>query len=141
MCSRSFNNCSKMSTDGNMEARMALTANKIASAAVGISIAAFVMAYLQLMLGNSMSGHALWKTNKAAIGVVARRHRSWRPGLKRVKILYPRISFKLADLVKASRHSSISQKPSTFLLHLARSLNFGWSSELRVDDVTSQHIR
>ncbi|KAH8724097.1 hypothetical protein GQ44DRAFT_760533 [Phaeosphaeriaceae sp. PMI808] len=130
-----------MSEEPNLESLLAQSANKIASAAVSVSIAAFLMAFLPLLLGNLMPGHALWKTNKAAIGAVARRHRSWRLGLKRVEVIYPRISFKLYDLIKASRSCSISQQPSTFLLNLAKGLGFCWSPKLHVDDVTPQHIR
>jgi hypothetical protein len=73
------------------------TANTIAIAAVGISIAAFLVAYLQLLLGSSLTSSALWKTNRAALGSLVHQ-RSWRLTMKRVKVTYPEISFNLGDL-------------------------------------------
>ncbi|CAO2649518.1 Nn.00g069030.m01.CDS01 [Neocucurbitaria sp. VM-36] len=98
-----------MSIDPDVQTQAALTANRLASVAVGFSIAAFLMAYLQLFLGNLMSGQALWKTNQAATGVLAR-HRAWRPSLRRIKILYPKISLQPVQLLQAARSSTPVQK-------------------------------
>jgi hypothetical protein len=118
----------------------ALTANKIASAAVGISIAAILVAYLQLLLGSDMTSNALWKTNRAAIGVVARQ-RIWIPSLRRVKVLYPRISLKLDCILEAAFHSRTTEKSPWFLEHLLSSRHLEWNSSLEPDDATINHIR
>ena len=51
----------------------ALTANKLTSAALGIALAAIVVAYLQIVFGSDRTSNALWKPNKAAIGVLTQR--------------------------------------------------------------------
>ncbi|OAL51054.1 hypothetical protein IQ07DRAFT_599057 [Pyrenochaeta sp. DS3sAY3a] len=102
-----------MSSDSDSQTQAALTANKLASVAVGFSIAAFLIAYLQLFMGNLMSGNALWKTNQAAIGGLAR-HRSWRPSLRRIKILYPKISLQPEHLLQAARNSTQVQTSQLF---------------------------
>ena len=48
----------------------ALTADKIVSAAVGISIAPNITAYLQMLFGSDTTSNALWKTHRAAIRVL-----------------------------------------------------------------------
>ncbi len=103
-----------MSSADDIQTQAALTANKLASAAVGFAIAALVIAYLQLFLGNITSGNALWKTNQAAIGVLAF-HRSWRPSLRRIKILYPKISFQPEQLLQAAHASKRNQHSSGFM--------------------------
>lgn len=101
-----------METDAQTDA--ALVANKIASAAMAISIAALLIGYLQLLLGNLVSGNALWKTDRAAIGVSAA-HRSWRPGLRKVKVLYPQIDFRIESILEASRKSKEDSIETSFL--------------------------
>jgi hypothetical protein len=134
-----------MSTPGNgtdpeteTQTQAALTANKIASAAVGISIAAFLIAYLQLILGNLMSGNALWKTNHAAIGVVAR-YRSWRPGVRKIKILYPQIDFtRILDAARKSWDTSIRFSPmEPYAVHN----DLRWKRVSAAEEISSTHIR
>jgi hypothetical protein len=80
------------------------TANVISIAAVSISTAAFLGAYLQLLLGSSVTTSALWKTHRAALGNLVHQ-RLWQFAVKRVKVTYPEISFKFEDLIAAAGHS------------------------------------
>ena len=86
-----------------------------------------------------MSGNALWKTNEAAIGVAAR-HRSWRLGLRRLKILYPKLSLNIMDLLEVAGNNLDQHQPSQFLQKLAHDLNLTWSDRIDQDKITDQYI-
>ncbi|KAF2261070.1 hypothetical protein CC78DRAFT_608891 [Lojkania enalia] len=127
-----------MSTD-EVQTQAALAANKLASTAVGISIAAFIVAYLQFLFGNLMSGNALWKTSHAAIGVTAR-HRSWRLGVGRVKILYPQVDFKIIKLLAAGQISVDQSIESSFLSSYAVAHGLEWRRVRSGGDVSSAYV-
>lgn len=129
-----------MSTQTDPQTQAALAANKIASAAMGISIAALLMAYLQLLLGNIMSGNALWKTNHAAIGVSAS-HRSWIPGLRRLKIRYPQINFRIRNILFEIHESADRGIVNTFMSSFAKHHGYEWRRIPSGDWVSSKHIR
>lgn len=74
-----------------VQMQAALTANKLASAALGIAIGAIVVAYVQMVFGSDMTSNALWKTNKAAIGVLTQ-HRSLGLSPRRLKVRYPELA-------------------------------------------------
>jgi hypothetical protein len=125
-----------MSKNSDVQNTDSETVNTIAIAAVSISIAAFLVAYLQLLLGSSLTSSALWKTNRAALGSLVHQ-RSWRLAMKRVKVTYPEISFNLGDLIAAAEHSSRSGS----LVRFANRLGMEWSTNAPTDGETSDYVR
>jgi hypothetical protein len=147
-----------MSTNSDaVQMQAALATNKLASAVLGIALAAIVVAYLQRVFGNDTTSNALWKTNRATIEVLTQ-HRNLSLG-PRLKVRYPRISLKLDDLVDAAGRSARNLDPSTINQELATNLklNRQWLKRSEVierlksphefwhplepDDATVYHLR
>ncbi|KAL4886816.1 hypothetical protein BJY04DRAFT_212793 [Aspergillus karnatakaensis] len=79
---------------------LAYTANRIAVSALALAVAAFVVGFFQLLIGNLISSTLRWKTNQAAIGVSARQ-RTWGLSYGKVKIYYPEIDFSYRAILAA----------------------------------------
>ncbi|KAJ0423137.1 hypothetical protein BJY00DRAFT_310263 [Aspergillus carlsbadensis] len=129
-----------MADSDRADARLAAIANRISLSAVALAIAAFVVSFFQLLLGNLISSTARWKTNQAAIGIAARR-RLWRPSSSKVKIYYPQIDFRYSAILAAAFDAErFNIKRCDALFSLRARDNVGWSTIMADDLLPSNAI-
>ncbi|ORX93312.1 hypothetical protein BCR34DRAFT_240011 [Clohesyomyces aquaticus] len=132
------------STTMDPQAHLALTANKLALSAIIISIAAFVVTFLQLLLGNIVSKEARWKVGSGAIGIITR-HKSFRVTPWGIRVLYPEVSFSIDTFLGAVSDSRRQGLEFSFLQNVAIKKKARWcpvTSEMVISaDVLSDGVR